>query len=153
MAVRLGRVTLLVRNIDRALDFYTRVFGFRVLIDQFLADGFRAVHLGTGDLEDPGIWLMPTGSMLVGQQTAGAPALVFYTDDLAQELARLASVGVHPEEPAVWDPETEQGHARVQDLYGNEIVIAQLGAGGRGRGAPDAADHRAVSPQDLARAS
>lgn len=127
MTVRLGRVTLLVRDIDSTIDFYTRAFDFRVLVDRVLKDGFRTVHIGPGELQDPGIWLMPTESEAAGQQTDGAPWLVLYTDDLARDLENLSALGVEPHSPVVSDPSSGNAHARVHDLWGNEIVLAQLG--------------------------
>ncbi|MEY9212028.1 VOC family protein [Thermobifida halotolerans] len=124
---RIGRLTVLVADLDAAIDFYTGALGFRVLFDARLPSGFRSVHVGPGAVDEPGLWLMPAEGDRVGSRTAGAPLLVLYSDDLDKDLDRLAEAGVMPH----LGPEGEPGarYAHVRDPWGNEIVLAQTPRG------------------------
>lgn len=127
--VSIGRTTILVNDLDAAKGFYVDAFGFDTLFDGEVAPGLRTVHVGPDGPRGAGLWLMktasPEGTVRVGAQTAGEPTLVFYTDDLAAELARLSAFGVTPIQP----PFTNDGgasYAHVRDNSGNEIILAQL---------------------------
>ena len=127
--VSIGRTTILVNDLDAAKEFYLDAFGFDTLFDGEVAPGLRTVHVGPDGPRGAGLWLMktttPAGRDRVGAQTAGEPTLVFYTDDLAAEFARLSAFGVTPIQP----PFTNDGgasYAHVRDNSGNEIVLAQL---------------------------
>lgn len=121
----LGRVVVLVDDLDAALAFYRDVLGFGVLHDQ-TAHGFRYLHVGLPGQDAVGIWLMPaTGDRereLVGRQSGGAPLLVLYTTDLDAVRERLRGRGV-----AIWherqDPDSRSLH--FADLYGNVIIAAE----------------------------
>ncbi len=127
--VRLGRVTVLVRDIDEAKAFYGGAFGFETLFDEEIGGGFRAVHVGPEDIRGAGLWLMPATrpelEARVGNQTAGEPMLVLYTDDLTADLDRLARLDVVPHV----GPQSDAAGAKfshVRDNSGNEIVLVQL---------------------------
>lgn len=122
----LGRATVRVRNLEAARDVYTRGFGFSVLFDQWLSPDFRALHVGTGRMGDPGIWLLPhpEGTPEPPAAPAGEPALVLYSDDLDADLAHLAqAVQIHPLAPV--DGEPGARFATVSDPWGNLVVIAE----------------------------
>ncbi|HEV2128164.1 MAG TPA: VOC family protein [Thermomicrobiales bacterium] len=57
--VRLGRVTVLVRDVDESKGFYADAFGFETLFDEEIDGGFRAVHVGSEGIRGAGLWLMP----------------------------------------------------------------------------------------------
>lgn len=124
---RIGRLTVLVSDLDAAIGFYTKAFGFHVLFDARLSSGFRSVHVGPGTVDEPGLWLMPADGGRVGSRTEGAPLLVLYGDDLDADLGRLAEAGVRPHR----GPEGEAGarYAHVRDPWGNEIVLAETPRG------------------------
>jgi predicted enzyme related to lactoylglutathione lyase len=128
MATRLGRMTVLVEDLDAAAGFYASAFGFVRLYDETLPTGFRAVHVGPPGQPDVGLWLMPASAEDVRRQSAGHPILVLYTDDLQFELAKLANFGVEPSQPPVRDPDRGEAYAHVPDLYGNDIVLVELSA-------------------------
>jgi len=124
---RVGRVVLLVRDYDEALDFYTRL-GFQVLFDQVAENGFRFVHVGLGDQNGVGLWLLQPADDeqrgLVGRQGGGQPMLVLYTDDVHSDYLRLSSQGVmFRDEPR---EEADSFVAHFRDLYGNEHVLVQV---------------------------
>src|SRR5215213_779674 len=98
VAVRLGRVVVLVHHYDEALAFYTERFGCEVVLDRPGPDGLRFVHVRfPGDAA--AIWLLrpggETGADRVGAQTGGEPVAVLYTDDLHELVAMWRSRQVH----------------------------------------------------------
>lgn len=125
MALRIGRLTVLVHHYEEALQFYVDKLGLEVITDQEAAP-FRFLHVGR-KADGLGIWLWQADEenrYLVGRQSMGHPLLVFYTDDCRGEHARLAERGVvFKREPV------ESGDhivAHFIDLYGNEMVLVQL---------------------------
>ncbi len=122
----LGRVVVLVSDVDAAIDFYQSALGFRVLHDH-LADGLRSVHIGVPGQDAVGLWLMPVTSegdrALVGKQAGGYPLLVLYTDDLPAVQGRLHRLQVR-----TWDErrDAESCSLHLADLHGNVIVVVQL---------------------------
>lgn len=125
--MRIGRCTVLVDDLDRAQEFYAAAFGFRTLVRSASPP---YVHVGPGEVTDPGLWLFPAtdddARAALGRQTAGFPQLVLYCDDLDTDLARLADAGVEPSHGPVEDRDGRYAH--VHDPWGNEIVLAQLGS-------------------------
>ena len=122
----LGRVVVIVDDLDPALAFYRDVLGFSVLYDQ-AGGGYRYLHLAVPGQEGVGLWLMTATTdrerALVGQQCGGQPLLVLYTTDLDPVSKHLREHGVR-----VWN-EREDADSRslhFADLYGNVIVAAQL---------------------------
>jgi catechol 2,3-dioxygenase-like lactoylglutathione lyase family enzyme len=127
-----GRTTLLVRGYDEALAFYRDKLGFAVLHDATGANGQRYLHIGLpGQPGEPpvGLWLLEAvgvDAALVGCQAGTHPFLVLYTDDCRGNTRALAARGVEiRREPATADGAT---FAHIADLYGNEILLVQLGA-------------------------
>jgi catechol 2,3-dioxygenase-like lactoylglutathione lyase family enzyme len=131
--VSIGRMTILVRDLDEAKAFYRDAFGFATLFDGEVAAGLRTVHVGPHGERGAGLWLLeattPASLDRVGAQTGGEPALVFYTDDLAGELRRLESLAVRVVSPLAGGDGASFVH--VLDNSGNEIVLAQLPDEGR----------------------
>ncbi|MEU6430057.1 VOC family protein [Microbispora sp. NPDC046973] len=122
----IGRMVVLVDDPDEALAFYRDVLGFAVLHD-YVAGGYRFLHIGLPGQEGVGLWLMPITSEqqrgLIGRQTGGQPLLVLYTPDLDVVAKRLREHGVR-----VWDEREDPGSRSLHfaDLYGNVIVVAHL---------------------------
>lgn len=136
--VSLGRLTLLVRDYDEALQFYAAAFGARTVFDETSPEGQRYLHVALpGSLRDEdaegsfppvvGIWFVRAGAAeeaLVGRQTGAEPLAVLYTTDCSAAAERVAAAGGDVRRP----PRAENGStfAHVADLYGNELVIVQL---------------------------
>ena len=127
--VTIGRTTLLVADLDVASTFYQQGFGFNVLFDDEVAPGLRTVHVGPGNVREPGLWLLaataPEASTRVGRQTGEEPTLVFYVEDLDASLARLGGLGVAPHLGPDRDDDGT-GIAHVRDHAGNEIVLVEF---------------------------
>jgi len=127
----LGRTTLLVRDQDEAIGFYCDKLGFEILHDSTSPDGFRALHIGLpGQPQEPrvGLWLITAQGVeeqaLVGRQAGREPMFVVYTDDCKHAAATLAERGVKFR----ITPQEKPGAivAHFLDLYGNELVLAEL---------------------------
>lgn len=127
MIYRVGRLVLLVRDYDEAIDFYGKL-GFDVLFDERSPDGFRFVHLGLGDQNGVGLWLLQPADEeqmgSIGRQTGGQPLMVLYTNDLLADHEALTAQGVEFREPP--REEADSFVAHVLDVYGNELVLVQV---------------------------
>ncbi|GAA3119805.1 VOC family protein [Streptosporangium carneum] len=121
-----GRMVVLVDDLDAALAFYRDVLGFTVLHDQSV-DGYRYLHVGLPGQRPVGLWLMPVADErergLVGRQSGGQPLLVLYTDDLDRVGERLREHGVR-----VWNEQQDAASRSLHfaDLYGNTLVAAEV---------------------------
>jgi catechol 2,3-dioxygenase-like lactoylglutathione lyase family enzyme len=121
MAERLATVTLLVRDYDEAIAWYTRALGFAVAEDTALGDGRRWVTLKP--VEGTGAHLLLARAVgerqvaRVGDQTGGRVAFFLETTDFAARHRAMLAAGVEFTE----DPrhETYGTVAVFRDLYGN----------------------------------
>ena len=99
-----------VDDIVEALDFYERLFGRP-------ADA--------RPMNDVAEWKLPGGGwvqVLTDADRAGASALTLVVDDLAEELGRLALLGLNPVAKAMGDFFKT---AKFRDPDGNQIVLMQ----------------------------
>jgi len=125
MKLTLGRVVILVEDYDAAFAFYEKNFFCTKLFDMSPPDGQRYLHVGLGGENGAGIWFMKTTQAdRIGQQTAGQPTIVLYTDDIHGIYAHLQANGVNIIEKLVETPESKFFHCL--DLYGNRITVVQL---------------------------
>ncbi|MFI1967976.1 extradiol dioxygenase [Streptomyces cinnamoneus] len=117
----LGLVTVVVRDYDEALAFYTDAAGFELREDTPLGDGKRWVVVAPPGSKETGVLLAradgPAQQARVGDQTGGRVGLFLTTDDFARDHERMRAAGVHFEEEPRHEP---YGTVVVfQDLYGN----------------------------------
>jgi catechol 2,3-dioxygenase-like lactoylglutathione lyase family enzyme len=123
----LGLVALLVRDYDKAIDFFTRALRFTLREDLHQGDGKRWVIV-----DPPG---GQTGLLLaradgaaqearVGDQHGGRVGFFLNVDDFAEQHTHMLGAGVRFEE----EPRTEvYGTVAVfRDLYGNRWDLLQL---------------------------
>ena len=118
----LAHVTLLVRNYDEAIAFYTNVLGFSLASDLDLGEGKRWVVVAPPG--PAGCGLLLTEAITeeeirnVGQQGAGRVWLFLHTDDFWRDYPVLQARGLRFLET----PRREAyGHVAVfEDLYGNQ---------------------------------
>jgi catechol 2,3-dioxygenase-like lactoylglutathione lyase family enzyme len=119
---RLTMTTLVVRDYDEAIDFYTRVMRFRLVEDTALSPIKRWVVVAPGD--DGAALLLaraasPQQEAAIGQQTGGRVAFFLHTDDFDGDVAHLRAHGVRFAE----DAPREEAYGCVivfHDLYGNK---------------------------------
>jgi len=125
-AKRLAMVTLVVRNYDEAIDFYTRVMRFHLVEDTPLSATKRWVVVAPD--EGAALLLAQAASSeqeaAIGHQTGGRVFLFLHTDDIDADIAHLRAHGVRFAEPAPRD----EPYGRVivfHDLYGNKWDLIQ----------------------------
>lgn len=130
MSQRLGSVSLLVRDYDEAIAYYTGVLGFRLVEDTPLAPGKRWVLVAPPGANDAGTCLLlaraknPAELAAVGNQTGGRVFLFLHTDDFARDHAAFRARGVEfLEEPRI---EPYGTVAVFRDLHGNKWDLLQL---------------------------
>jgi catechol 2,3-dioxygenase-like lactoylglutathione lyase family enzyme len=117
----LGHVTLVVRNYDEAIAFFTGVLGFELVEDTEQGDGKRWVLVAPVGSSGTSLLLAqaatPEQSSRVGNQTGGRVFLFLHTDDLWRDYRSLQAHKVK----FVREPrENEYGTVAVfADLYGN----------------------------------
>ena len=130
MSQRLGSVSLLVRDYDEAIAYYTGVLGFRLVEDTPLAPGKRWVLVAPPGATDAGTCLLlaraknPAELAAVGNQTGGRVFLFLHTDDFARDHAAFRARGVEFLEAPRTEPYGTV--ARFRDLCGNKWDLLQL---------------------------
>lgn len=96
-AQRLALVSLVVRDYDAAIAFFTAALGFTLVENTPLGGGKRWVVVSPGE-GSAGILLArasgPAQEARVGDQTGGRVALFLDTDDFAASHARMTAAGV-----------------------------------------------------------
>jgi catechol 2,3-dioxygenase-like lactoylglutathione lyase family enzyme len=124
---QLAMITLVVRDYDEAIDFYTRVMRFRLVEDTRLSATKRWVVVAPGA---GGASLLlaqaarPEQQAAIGRQTGGRVAFFLHTDDFDADVAHLRTHGVRFAE----DAPREEAYGRVivfHDLHGNKWDLIQ----------------------------
>lgn len=120
-------VTLVVRDYDEALSFYTGALGFELVEDTDRGDGSRWVVVRPRGSSGSGLLLARAGSgeqgERVGTQTGGRVGFFLHTEDFAGDHARMLAAGVRfLEEPR---HEVYGSVAVFEDLYGNRWDLLQ----------------------------
>ncbi|WP_288372046.1 VOC family protein [uncultured Algoriphagus sp.] len=120
MSQQLGQLSLLVRDYDEAIQYYTQVLDFELLEDTRMSESKRWVRVSP-----PGstchLLLAKAANVTqekqIGFQTGGRVFLFLYTDDFYRDYKKYSSRGVEfIREPA----EESYGIVSVfKDLYGN----------------------------------
>ncbi|MFD2719199.1 VOC family protein [Hymenobacter monticola] len=123
MPQRLALVTLIVRNYDEAIAFYTQVLGFNLESDLDMGEGKRWVIVTPPGTEASSGLLLAEAKTeeekaAVGQQGASRVWLFLHTDDFWRDYPALQGRGLKFLE----EPRSESyGHVAVfEDLYGNK---------------------------------
>ncbi len=117
----LGSVSILVRDYDEALAYYTQSLGFELIEDTRLTDSKRWVVVAPSGSRETRILLAqattPAQVEHIGNQSGGRVFLFLHTDDFWRDYDRMQTNGVQFTEP----PRTEPYGTVVvfRDLYGN----------------------------------
>jgi catechol 2,3-dioxygenase-like lactoylglutathione lyase family enzyme len=124
----IGHVTLLVREYDEAIAYYTRCLGFTVVEDTPLGGGKRWVLVAPPGRGGTALLLAraatPQQAQRVGDQAAGRVFLFLHSDDFWRDYHDMRSRGVtFTEEPR---QEAYGTVAVFVDLYGNRWDLAQM---------------------------
>ncbi len=121
MKQHIAHITLLVRDYDEAILFYTEKLGFRVIEDTRLTETKRWVRIAPAGSESFALLLGKADNAeqqsRVGNQTGGRVFLFLYTDDFWRDHKAMQQKGIE----FVREPVKESwGTVAVfKDLYGN----------------------------------
>ena len=117
--MRLALTVVIVRDYDEAIDWFTRVLGFRLVRDDDHNGGKRWVEIsadGGGSLLLARA-IKPAEIAAIGNQHGGRVAYFLHVDDFAATYAHLSACGVTFDEAPRSEP---YGKVVVfRDLYGN----------------------------------
>jgi catechol 2,3-dioxygenase-like lactoylglutathione lyase family enzyme len=132
MSQTIGYVTLVVRDYDEAIAFFTRSLGFDLIEDAPSKDRHgrdkRWVLVAPRDSRGTAILLSkastPEEVSRIGNQTGGRVFLFLHTDDFWRDYNAITEKGVK----FIREPkEEEYGTVAVfEDLYGNKWDLLQL---------------------------
>jgi len=127
MGRSIALVTLVVRDYDEAIAFFTEALRFVVIEDTPLGDGKRWVVVAPLDARGTALLLAraatPAQVAHVGDQTGGRVALFLHTDDFWGDYRHMQAHGVRFAEAPRQEP-----YGRVvvfYDLYGNKWDLVQ----------------------------
>ncbi|MGB3851189.1 MAG: VOC family protein [Tunicatimonas sp.] len=127
MNQRIGAVSLLVKNYDEAIAYYTQTLGFRLIEDTRLSPDKRWVLVAPPGATETHLLLAkadtPELEASCGNQTGGRVFLFLYTDDFWRDYRAFTERGVRfLEAPR----EEEYGTVAVfEDLYGNRWDLVE----------------------------
>jgi catechol 2,3-dioxygenase-like lactoylglutathione lyase family enzyme len=126
MSQRIAHVTLVVRDYDEALEFFTNAMGFELLEDTPLGDGKRWIVVGPRGSGGSNLLLAratPEQVSSVGNQSGGRVFLFLHTDDFWRDYRAMRGKGVKFDEKP---REESYGTVAVfEDLYGNKWDLLQ----------------------------
>jgi catechol 2,3-dioxygenase-like lactoylglutathione lyase family enzyme len=127
MRQRIAHVTLVVRDYDEAIEFFTNAMGFELLEDTRLDRQKRWVLVGPKGPNGTTLLLAEAATQeqrsSIGNQTGGRVFLFLQTDDFWSDYHRMVDAGVRfKEEPR----EESYGVVAVfEDLCGNKWDLIQ----------------------------
>jgi catechol 2,3-dioxygenase-like lactoylglutathione lyase family enzyme len=127
MPMTLGLVTLVVRDYDQALAWFTRVLGCERVEDTPLGSGKRWVVVRPRGSQGAGVLLAraanPEQEASVGRQSGGRVALFLHTDDFDRDHRAMSARGV-----TFLEAPRDEAYGRVavfEDLYGNRWDLVE----------------------------
>jgi catechol 2,3-dioxygenase-like lactoylglutathione lyase family enzyme len=130
MPQSIAHLTIVVRNYDEALAFYTQKLGFHLIQDTPLPGNKRWLLVAPPN--SPGAALLlaeadtPEQSLAIGNQTGGRVFLFLHSDDFWRDYKAYQSRGVR-----FLETPREESYGTVavfEDLYGNKWDLLELAA-------------------------
>ena len=123
----IANVSVVVRDYDEALNYFTGVLGFRCVQDVRLSEAKRWVVVAPPGSAECGVLLARAKNeeelRAIGHQTGGRVFLFLHTDDFWRDHRLYLSRGVRFTEPPREEP---YGTVAVfEDLYGNRWDLLQ----------------------------
>ena len=122
MITSLANVTMLVREYDEAIHWYTEKLGLELRMDGSMGDGYRFVTVGVPGQNEVSIVLhRPLDG--AEEPRSNIPGLLFHCDDCRKDAQALKAKGV----TFTLEPENQPWgvQAVFQDLYGNPHVLLE----------------------------
>ena len=128
MKQKIANVSILVRDYNEAIAFYTNALRFTVIEDRAMAAGKRWVIVAPPGSQEAGLLLAkastPEQESRIGNQTGGRVFLFLHTDDFWRDFHDMKARGVRfREEPR---QEAYGIVAVFEDLYGNKWDLLEL---------------------------
>ena len=128
MITKLSVVTILVKDQDEALKFYTEKLGLEKVDDMAWGEGNRWLTVRTKEQPELQIFLMKADSFGVDlrEQVGRGPAWAFGTDNCRETYETLKARGVNFTSPPKEQPYGIE--AIFEDLYGNRFSLVEEAA-------------------------
>lgn len=133
MKQTLAAISLLVRDYDEAIAYYTGVLGFDLVEDTPLGDGKRWVLVAPPGSTEGRLLLAqarkPEELAAVGNQSGGRIFLFLHTDDFERDHRAFQARGVQ-----FMEAPREESYGRVavfRDLYGNKWDLLEMNSNSR----------------------
>lgn len=125
MLTKLSVVTILVRDQDEALQFYTEKLGLEKMDDVMFGEGGRWLTVAAPQQKDVQIFLAQADSfgMDLMDHVGRAPAWAFSSDNCQQTYETLSARGVKFNSQPQEKPYGIE--ATFEDLYGNAFAVVQ----------------------------
>ena len=121
MNQRIAHITLLVKDYDEAIKFYTDKLNFKLLQDTKIDEGKRWIIIAPPGAKECCLLLAKAANeeqlKSVGNQTGGRVFLFLFTDDFWRDYNNMVEKNIN-----FISPPTEYDYGRVavfEDLYGN----------------------------------
>jgi lactoylglutathione lyase len=128
MKQKIGSISLVVRDYDDAITFYTKKLRFNLLEHMDVGEGKRWVLVAPPGSTETCLLLAkavsPAQENCIGNQTGGRVFLILHTDDFWRDYQYMKSNSVNFLE----EPRTESYGTVIvfKDLYGNKWDLLEL---------------------------
>jgi len=128
MKQHIGSVSLVVRDYDEAIEFYTHKLRFDLVEDRDMGEGKRWITVSPPGSAETCLLLAkastPEQESRIGDQTGGRVFLFLHTDDFWRDYKDMQANGIHFLE----EPRNEPYGTVVvfEDLYGNKWDLLEL---------------------------
>jgi catechol 2,3-dioxygenase-like lactoylglutathione lyase family enzyme len=125
---KIGHITLLVDDVDKALDFYVSKLNFKKVDDLTMPNGYRWLTVAPQSQQEIALVFVvadsPDKIQRIGSQTAGHVFMTLQTDDIHRDYVAFKNKGVtffgEPREMP-WGTEVV-----LEDCYGNRFDLVQV---------------------------
>ena len=121
MKQHIAHISIVVKDYDEAIDFYTKKLDFTLVEDTKLDEKKRWVTVAPTGAEECSLLLAKASNdeqeSRIGNQTGGRVFLFLYTDDISRDYIKMTDRNV-----IFVKPPTDYEHGKVaifEDLYGN----------------------------------
>jgi lactoylglutathione lyase len=128
MTQSIAHVSLVVRDYDEAIEFFTGSLGFEVIADTPLGEGKRWILVAPPGSRGTSLLLAQASTAeqasRIGNQTGGRVLLFLHTDDFWRDYRQMKARGIKFKEAPREEP---YGTVVVfEDLYGNQWDLLEL---------------------------
>jgi catechol 2,3-dioxygenase-like lactoylglutathione lyase family enzyme len=128
MNQKIGAISLIVRDYDEAIAFYTKKLQFELVEDTDMGGGKRWVMVSPPGSSGTRLLLAkavtPEQESRIGNQTGGRVFLFLHTDDFRRDYESMKSNGVH-----FLEAPRDESYGTVvvfEDIYGNKWDLLEM---------------------------